>query len=237
MTHNIIKTDNYLFVVDDSDIRKGDWYLRYNQFHMKCTELKTSFNEALKKEEIIIKSEVCGDPYERSKDFIKKIIAHLPLNNSPVLEGIDLLPALEDGVEESEKAFTEVLDIETKQVYDKMFLDATEHGFIIGYNKAKEKYKFTEEDLREVLFEVLNTSKEECCATHTKDSIVRRVIKSLQQPKIPDAFECKMVTMNKGYTEESDYPYQQCDIPKITTNSQGLTQWVGSYIFKTKNQN
>jgi hypothetical protein len=54
---------------------------------------------------------------------------------------------------------------------------------------------------------------------------------------MPVAFECEMVTMNKGYTEESDYPYQQCDIPKITTNSQGLTQWVGSYIFKTKNQN
>jgi hypothetical protein len=214
MTHNIIKTDNYLLIGSDDDIRRGLFY---------CVRRKNIFQDE-------------GEDIHCCMGDIR-IIAHLPLNNSPVLEGVDLLPALEDGVEEAEKAFTVALDIETKQVYDKMILDATEHGFIIGYNKAKEKYKYTEEDLREALFEVLNSSKEECCATHTKDSIVRRVIKSLQQPKMPDAFECEMVTMNKGYTEESEYPYQQCDIPKITTNSQGLTQWVGSYIFKTKNQN
>jgi hypothetical protein len=140
MTHSIIKTDSYLLVVDDSDIRKGDWYLRYNQFHMKCTELKTSFNEALNKEEIIIKSEGCGDPYERSKDFIKKIIAHLPLNNSPVLQGVDLLPPLEDEVEKLAEEF--------KSSYKKVGVTDYEiSSFIVGYNKAKEKYKYTEEDL------------------------------------------------------------------------------------------
>jgi hypothetical protein len=207
MTHNIIKTDNYLFIGSDDDIRRGLFY---------CVRRKNIFQDE-------------GEDIHCCMGDIR-IIAHLPLNNSPVLEGIDLLPALEDGVEKLAEEF--------KSSYKKVGVtDYEVSSFIVGYNKAKEKYKYTEEDLREALFEVLNTSKEECCATHTKDSIVRRVIKSLQQPKIPDAFECEMVTMNKGYTEESDYPYQQCDIPKITTNSQGLTQWVGSYIFKTKNQN
>jgi len=207
MTHNIIKTDNYLLIGSDDDIRRGLFY---------CVRRKNIFQDE-------------GEDIHCCMGDIR-IIAHLPLNNSPVLEGIDLLPPLED---ENEK-----LAEEFKSSYKKVGVtDYEVSSFIVGYNKAKEKYKYTEEDLREALFEVLNTSKEECCATHTKDSIVRRVIKSLQQPKIPDAFECEMVTMNKGYTEESDYPYQQCDIPKITTNSQGFTQWVGSYIFKTKNQN
>ena len=207
MTHSIIKTDNYLLIGSDDDIRRGLFY---------CVRRKNIFQDE-------------GEDIHCCMGDIR-IIAHLPLNNSPVLEGIDLLPALEDGVEKLAEEF--------KSSYKKVGVtDYEVSSFIVGYNKAKEKYKYTEEDLREALFEVLNTSKEECCATHTKDSIVRRVIKSLQQPKIPDAFECEMVTMNKGYTEESDYPYQQCDIPKITTNSQGLTQWVGSYIFKTKNQN
>jgi hypothetical protein len=207
MTHNIIKTDNYLFIGSDDDIRRGLFY---------CVRRKNIFQDE-------------GEDIHCCMGDIR-IMAHLPLNNSPVLEGIDLLPALEDGVEKLAEEF--------KSSYKKVGVtDYEVSSFIVDYNKAKEKYKYTEEDLREALFEVLNTSKEECCATHTKDSIVRRVIKSLQQPKIPDAFECEMVTMNKGYTEESDYPYQQCDIPKITTNSQGFTQWVGSYIFKTKNQN
>jgi hypothetical protein len=207
MTHNIIKTDNYLFIGSDDDIRRGLFY---------CVRRKNIFQDE-------------GEDIHCCMGDIR-IMAHLPLNNSPVLEGIDLLPALEDGVEKLAEEF--------KSSYKKVGVtDYEVSSFIVDYNKAKEKYKYTEEDLREALFEVLNTSKEECCATHTKDSIVRRVIKSLQQPKIPDAFECEMVTMNKGYTEESDYPYQQCDIPKITTYSQGFTQWVGSYIFKTKNQN
>jgi hypothetical protein len=207
MTHNIIKTDNYLLIGSDDDIRRGLFY---------CVRRKNIFQDE-------------GEDIHCCMGDIR-IIAHLPLNNSPVLQGVDLLPPLEDDVEKLAEEF--------KSSYKKVGVtDYEVSSFIVGYNKAKEKYKYTEEDLREALFEVLNTSKEECCATHTKDSIVRRVIKSLQQPKIPDAFECEMVTMNKGYTEESDYPYQQCDIPKITTNSQGLTQWVGSYIFKTKNQN
>jgi hypothetical protein len=201
MTHNIIKTDNYLFIGSDDDIRRGLFY---------CVRRKNIFQDE-------------GEDIHCCMGDIR-IMAHLPLNNSPVLEGIDLLPALEDGVEKLAEEF--------KSSYKKVGVtDYEVSSFIVGYNKAKEKYKYTEEDLREALFEVLNTSKEECCATHTKDSIVRRVIKSLQQPKIPDAFECEMVTMNKGYTEESDYPYQQCDIPKITTNSQGFTQWVGRYIY------
>jgi hypothetical protein len=69
MTHKLIKTDNYLLVVDDSDTKKGDW----------CYAIlsKQTFENI--------------NPNLKSEDK-KKIIAHLPLNGFPILEGVDLLP-------------------------------------------------------------------------------------------------------------------------------------------------
>ena len=71
MEHKIIHTDSYLLVVDDSEIKQGDCYLSASGI---CFYLKPN------------------------KDC-KKIIAHLPLNNSSVIEGVNLLPPLEDNVE------------------------------------------------------------------------------------------------------------------------------------------
>lgn len=210
MTHNIIKTKNYLLVVDDSEIKEG---------------------KTLLSKEGIIHTNIgwnYGD---------KVIIAHLPLNNSPVLEGVPLLPPLED---DNKEVWDQGLAAEleklpyTKHLDDGQYNDGQLAGFEFGatwgYNKAKEKYKFTEDDLREALFEALNTPKEECCVTHTKDSIVRRVIKSLQQPKMPVAFECE----STQYTvdEMSKLPLGTVNQkPKTTTNPQGQTVLVGKYIY------
>jgi len=132
MTHNIIKTENYLLVVDDSKIKQNDWFY---------------LNDAN-----IIAEYISVKPVNEAK----KITAHLPLNNSPVLEFVPLLPPLEDEVEK-------------------------------------------------------------------KDSIVRRVIKSLQQPKMPIAFECEWTT--------KQMPEFHQDEPKTTTNPQGQTVLVGKYIY------
>ena len=188
MLHKIIQTDNYLLVVDESEIKEGDCYLSPSGIWF-YNHLNPNHNKNC-----------------------KKVLAHLPLNNSPILEGVPLLPLLEDD--------------ETICPYPEEKQNAVDwHN---GYNKAREKYKYTEEDLREALFEVLNTSKEECCATHTKDSIVRRVIKSLQQTKYPIGFESEMV---------SDIPSKEVmgefdSRPKTTINSQGITQLVGTYIYE-----
>ena len=125
----------------------------------------------------------------------------------------------------------------TKHLDDGQYNDGQLAGFEFGatwgYNKAKEKYKFTEDDLREALFEALNTPKEECCVTHTKDSIVRRVIKSLQQPKMPVAFECEVERIYPNLqTISKEYDFDDILIePKTTTNSQGQTVLVGKYIY------
>ena len=112
MKHKLIKTDNYLLVVDDSEIKKGDW----------CLDLGTNkmFKAGLS----------VGDEY---KELFKKIIAHLPIN-APILEGVPLLPPLED----------EDISNLTFQAYkeqDKWTWGEFKDIFPAGYNKAKEKYK------------------------------------------------------------------------------------------------
>lgn len=76
MKKTIVKTDNYLLIVDDSEIKKGDLILTpygkvvkaLDVHTTKFTRVGTALNDC------------------------QKIIAHLPLNDSPVLEGVMLLP-------------------------------------------------------------------------------------------------------------------------------------------------
>jgi hypothetical protein len=166
------------------------------------------------------------DSYLKGYDEDGKLCFHLPLNNSPVLEFVPLLQPLEDEVEEAEEVFKEVLDSETKQVYDKMLLGATEHGFIIGYDKAKEKYKYTEEDLRKVIYMARETLEYDENRGWYNTKSEDKIIQSLQQPKTPVEFECEME--NKiaidGHTVIGSEP-------KTTTNPQGQTVLVGKYIY------
>jgi hypothetical protein len=56
--------------------------------------------------------------------------------------------------------------------------------FKSDFESAKEMEKdqkgYSEEDVREMLFMALYEPQEECCTTHTKDSIVRKVLKSFK---------------------------------------------------------
>jgi hypothetical protein len=179
---NIIKTDNYLLSVSDEDIKEGDWF----------TDDNNSLRRSYKLSHVQF-----ANP--------KKIISHLSLNNSPILEGVDLLPPLEDEVEKLVKEHWE----DDKELNNPS-------SFKAGYNKAKEKYKYTEEDLRKVL-----TDKS------LYELSVDEIIQSLQQPKYPIGFECEMVTRVFDV-----YPQTINHIPKTTTNSQGQTVLEGKYIYE-----
>lgn len=110
------------------------------------------------------------------------------------------------------------LELQPKQILTKDKEIGLLTGFIAGYNHNKAKY--TEEDLKEALFAALNHDKEECCVTHTRDSIVRSVIQSLQ--KYP-----KYVVMENEQTWEDfkngDY---QIERPKLITNSEGKQEGI-----------
>ena len=189
MTHKLIKTANYLLVVDDSEIKEGDYTFQ------EASNLISKYNNA----------------------YLKKIIAHLPLNNSPTLEGVDLLPPLEDDVdlmyENMEDSFYEKYD------------DALHYySFIEGYNKAKEKYKYREDDMKKAM-------KYASEITNNKMKYMEDYIQSLQQTKMPVGFESKQPLCFPSHC------FRDCDMmckyprPQTNTNSQGLIQWVGKYIF------
>jgi len=185
MTHNIIKTENYLLVVDDSKIKQNDW----------C---------------IYRTGEVIHYLVKLNTDNLKKIIAHLPLNNSPVLEGVPLLPPLED--DEAICPYPE----EKQNAID----------WHNGYNKAKEKFKYTEEDIRFAIKSAFMQGVERVPYLHQLED---NIIKALQQPKIPVAFECEIFEAKDLKSVDEDW--RKLGKPKTTTNSQGQTVLAGKYIY------
>jgi len=193
MTHNIIKTENYLLVVDDSEIKEGDWIYKSNSNTLN----------------------IAGKGYHNFTQSDAKIIAHLPLNNSPVLKGVPLLPPLEDEVLELVQAYViNTPDNEPLRVY----------AFIEGYNKAKEKYNA---DLGELLsnFYLFATNGEVC-----DHEVINEFIQSIQQSKTPVEFECESTQYTVG--EMSKLPLGTVNQkPKTTTNPQGQTVLVGKYIY------
>ena len=182
MEHKLIKTDNYLLVVDDSEIKVDDYY--YD-------------NDALK----VFKHGLLNHLFD-----CKKIISHLPLNGSAILDGVDLLPPIEDDVKK-------LAEIHWGNVHRSGVL-----GFIEGYNKAREKYKYTEEDVRKAITMARDLEDwQDLVWEYEYDDIIQ----SLHQ--YPTEFECEMETVphpppSRGFSV----------VPKTITTAQGI-QWVGKY--------
>jgi hypothetical protein len=143
----------------------------------------------------------------------KSIIAHRPLPNSgyAIIKGVPLLPPLPQGdnVEELAKHRFRKSDYE---------IQLREEAYIAGYNEAKEKYKYTEEDLRVAI-------------SLTRDGVsgADEIIQSLQQPSRPSHFECEMVRLSSNESFGLDYGSSNLK-PKTITNSQGQVELVGKYI-------
>lgn len=208
MTHNIIKTENYLLVVDDSEIKEGDWHMYSN----KDGSLNGPYG---------VRKFLHNDYRYLNAYKCKKLISHLPLNNSPVLEFVPLLPPLEDDVDKlSEQEFPYIKDslVQTTKSEQNKHTDTLRWGFKKGYNKAKENYNA---DLGELLsdFYLFATNGEVC-----DHEVINEFIQSLQQPKMPVEFECEEIYC--GYMED-----EALMKPKTTTNPQGQTVLVGKYIY------
>ncbi len=201
MKYNIIQTDKYLLVVDDSEIKEGDYYL----------------------------SKISNGVFRRSKDghwienydkkMYHKVIAHLPLNNSPILEGVDLLPNIEQ-----EDDVEKLVEQHQKGGYD--WQNEKRKSFKEGYNKAKEKYKYTEDDMRKAILLATTSKYDHKLEFHSEEEIIQ----TLSQPKYPIAFESEMEWHNSYGSPTLQYDAQELKI-KTTTNSKSQTILVGKYIY------
>ena len=205
MKHNIIKTDNYLLVVDDSEIKAGDYGF--------ITSAVMSYDAMLK---------------EWNQPLGSKIIAHLPLNNSPILEGVPLLPPLEqeDDVEKlAEEEYPIIPNTSPNVNWDRA---NKQEGFERGYNKAREKcIKEIDKQISDFKHDL-----KESTSTFVKQNCegaifgLMRLKESLSQPKTPTHFEFEMedkVALD-GHTVIGK------EI-KTTTNSQGQQVACGKYIY------
>ena len=209
MRYDIIKTEKYLLICDDSEIKIADWYFD--------TTDEAALNPIYQKSQTLSVYDDC-----------KKIIAHLPLNGAPVLEDVPLLPSIPKHYDID---FAEVFYDLLKMTYPTF----EEWPEAIEYNKqVREKYKFTEEDMIKFAdFKSSNLMK------HSDENGMylgtRKVLelwKSLQQPKYPIGFECEMemvfYTGNMPKEGEERPPYR----PKTITNSDWRYEWVGKYIYE-----
>lgn len=193
MKHNLIKTDSYLLVVDESEI-KGYYY-----------------------DYFINKVKHSGGAEYGDTLITKNIAAHLPLNGAQVLEGVDLLPPIEDDVEIliPFPNGNEYRDGKEIGVWMKGWVEGHEEG----YNKACEKYKFTEKDARQL---IMYSFLKGVDRGHYSKEIEDRIIQTIQQPKLPIAFESEINNPMFALSIE----------PKRTTNAEGRTEWVGKYIYE-----
>jgi len=135
------------------------------------------------------------------------IIGHRPFTDAAILEGVPLLPE-----------FSQEDDVVELALRTYPFGNSERNALITGYNKAKETYKYTEEDLIKAIDMATTRRHEDTVLFFRSDEIIQ----SLQQPKRPKYFEMEVYSYDNP--EYNTYP-------KTKLISKGQTELVGSYIY------
>jgi hypothetical protein len=207
MKNEIIYTDDYALIVSDEHIK--DVRPHKGKYHLEDGLTINKFPD-----------------YLTDLGACKLIIAHRPLTDAPILEGVPLL-----------SEFSQEDDVVELALRTYPFGNSERNALITGYNKAKETYKYTEDDL----IAVWNIAFEEGVSLDDEinDPVsFKDVIQSLQQPKRPKYFECEMEPKYKhigavkgiygsGFRKQN----LMYGLPKTITNSQGQKELVGSYTY------
>ena len=201
MKQEIIYTNNYALIVSDEKPLYKDYYI--NEFMIA---VRTGIDDS-----------------EYVEDYIKKIIAHRPLKDASILEGVPLLP--EFSQEDVEKlAFNQLFPVwNSKDILENLEQSQIE-AFKKGYNKAKETYKYTEEDLIKAI-ELAQTPSD-----YDSFPLIDEVMQSLQQSKRPKYFETVCDCQECGANKTNLSLDMGCENKIATiTNSQGKVELVGEY--------
>lgn len=161
-----------------------------------------------------------------------EILAHLPLGQAAILEGVPLLPSLRDDsrcdVDEATERF--------RKSYSKHDISPFEvSAFAIGYLQAREKYKYTELDVIHLLHKTARKYFQEgreykgnmAIAGDPLHGVRHELINMLQSlHQYPTEFETEDVLTPSQIFYPNDVPYSS---PKTITTAQGV-QWVGKYL-------
>ena len=213
MRYPVIKTDDYLLVVDDSDTKKGDW----------CYAIlsKQTFENI--------------NPNLKSEDK-KKIISHFPLNGAPYIDGVAVLPPnwRDSGDKDDvEQLAEEHAEHQFKGISDRTSMFECKNDFKSGYQESREKYKFTEEDMLQAAkygYEFRDTTSfpehnfEDSCINNTK-----QWLKSRQQPKYPIAFESVDIDVHQ---DTGLHLKKVGTEPNKITNAEDRIEWVGEWVYE-----
>ena len=209
MKKEIVYTTQYALILSDGVIKEGDYFLTDDgRIEIDALDWK-------------------------AREWHKKIIGHLPLSDAPILEGVPLLPPLPQ-VDDIKELAEENYPIGDCWNSEQSLIRKL--AFKNGYNKAKEKYKYTEEDLEKVwLLAVENTLLKALNKDVEKNYY--QLLESLQQPSRPTHFECGMLCGRCSAFDDECWSAKECtrgydypDIMRTTTNSQGQIELVGKYI-------
>jgi len=200
MIYNLIPTQNYLLAVDDinpSLFVKGDWLYSPapNDSIVQATRIMASKDFL----DSIIKN-----------TLVKKIIAHLPLNDAAILQDIPLLSTIPTTADD-------ILSIHEDE--NEFHLHSVDRKWVI---EAMEQYKgnaqYTLEDM-EYAFECGRNFQNNAEVTF-KESL-----QHLHQQKMPKAFECEVG--HKYNPDNNDWE----KYPLSVANQEGMQVWLGNYIF------
>ncbi len=198
MTKEIIYTDEYALILSDEQIK--DARSHWRKWHLEDNSIINQF-----------------PTYLTDLTQCKLIIAHLPLSDAPILEGVPLLPPLPKEDDVNKLAYEKWKKSDERSGNPPYIYGV---GFNEGYNKAKEKYKYTEADLEIAMNWLFETKGRKG---------LEDLIERLNQPSRPTHFECEIVDfeVDMGLGEEC-IEYSQ--YPKTITNSQGQVELVGKYL-------
>jgi hypothetical protein len=211
MKYEIIYTEDCALIVSDEEIKPGDFNVPSDC--NKSSDISRTSEEDL----AIVNDKFYG---------YKKIIGHRPFTSAAILEGIPMLPQFSK--EKSVVSIAEEILLSHPDFKAEGFSEYQNgrfNGIIDGFNKAKETYKFTEEDLETAMLKISEYLLESIENNKVPNSgeKVDEIIQSLQQPKLPKYFQIEMLCyVNPEFNE----------YPKTITNSEGQTELVGECIYE-----
>jgi hypothetical protein len=214
MKHEIVYIDDYALIVSDEQIEDVRPFI--GRYHLEKGNMIYQF-----------------PTYLTDLTYCKLIIAHRPLTDAPILKGVPLLPEFsqDNDVEDLAKDVFPYLGPERVKSEQNRHTDILRYGFKAGYNKAKETYKYTEEDLTAVWNIAFNEGMS-LDDEINEPVLFKEVIKSLQQPKRFKYFETVCDCQECGANKTDLSLDMGCENKTATiTNSQGQTELVGSYIY------